>query len=84
MSTVKYPESGAAIRLARSKTEPRVSQERLAEAVGITRRHMIRLENGEHRPSPDVRDRIAAELGVDPSILPAEEERAGAPFRDAA
>jgi len=31
--------------------EPKISQERLAEIVGTSRRHMIRLENGENRPA---------------------------------
>lgn len=68
---MKYPESRDAYRRARRKANPRISQERLALAVGITRRHMIRIENGEHRPLPDLRDRIAAVLGADPLTLPA-------------
>ena len=83
MANIRYPESGSALRAARRSRLPSISQERLAEAVGITRRHMIRLENGEHRPSGDLRDKIAVELGVDPSALPAEEGHAD-PFRDAA
>lgn len=83
MSTaVKYPEVREAYRSAREATRPRVSQENLAVAVGITRRHMIRIENGEHRPSPELRDRIAAALDVDASALPAVELLD--PFRDAA
>lgn len=84
MSTVKYPESGAAIKSARSQARPFVSQERLADALGITRRHMIRLENGEHRPSVDIRDKIANVLGVDPETLSTEVAEDIAPFRDAA
>lgn len=78
---VKYPESRDAYRKARTRANPRISQERLALAVGITRRHMIRIENGEHRPSPDLRDRIADVLGVDPETLPTAE--AMPPFREA-
>lgn len=70
---VKYPESRNAYRKARSKANPRISQENLALAVGITRRHMIRIENGEHRPYPELRNRIAQVLGCDPSTLPAVE-----------
>jgi len=70
---VKYPDSRSAYRTARKQADPRISQERLALAVGITRRHMIRIENGEHRPSPDLRNRIAAVLGADPATLPAAE-----------
>lgn len=67
----KYPESGAALKRAR---KGKISQERLAERVGTTRRHMIRLENGENRPSVRLRDRIADELGVPRDTLPAAEE----------
>jgi transcriptional regulator with XRE-family HTH domain len=82
MSAVKYPEVRSAYRSARQATEPRISQEHLAELVGVTRRHMIRIENGDHRPAPALRDRIAAELGVDPSTLPAVEDIR--PFRSEA
>lgn len=67
----RYPESGAALKRAR---KGKISQERLAERVGTTRRHMIRLENGENRPSVDLRDRIADELGVPRETLIAAEE----------
>lgn len=70
---MKYPESRDAYRKARRQANPRISQENLALAVGITRRHMIRIENGEHRPLPELRDRIAEVLGADPSTLPAVE-----------
>lgn len=82
MDTVKYPEVRAAYRSARKSTDPRISQENLAELVGVTRRHMIRIENGDHRPTPALRDRIAIALAVDPSTLPAVEDVH--PFRTAA
>lgn len=81
MTIAKYPESRNAYRKARKQAEPRISQERLALAVGITRRHMIRIENGEHRPSPELRDRIADVLGANPVTLPAVE--AMPPFQEA-
>src|SRR3990167_3145406 len=74
MATVRYPESGGAYRRARRAARVNgapISQERLAGAVGIGRRHVIRIENGENRPLPGLRDRIADTLGVDPSTLPA-------------
>jgi transcriptional regulator with XRE-family HTH domain len=82
MSIIKYPEVREAYRTARNATEPRISQEHLAELVGVTRRHMIRIENGDHRPTPALRDRIALELAVDPSTLPAVEDVQ--PFRSEA
>jgi len=74
MASARYPESGGAYRSARLSVvveERHVSQERLAEAVGTDRRHVIRIENGENRPRADLRDRIASYLGVDPTTLPA-------------
>lgn len=53
--------NGAVIRRLRKRTG--ISQERLAAQVGTTRRHMIRLENGEHLPSTVLRDRIADVIG---------------------
>lgn len=69
---VKYPEVRVAYRGARSKA--RVSQEWLADQVGISRRHMIRIENGQHRPNPELRDKIAEALNASPDALPAVEQ----------
>lgn len=74
MPDVRYPESGAAYKAARLNAATdgrRVSQERLAEAVGVDPRHYKRIERGENRPRADLRDRIATYLGVDPASLPA-------------
>ncbi|HXJ62765.1 MAG TPA: helix-turn-helix transcriptional regulator [Actinomycetota bacterium] len=59
----KWADNGKA--MARARRRAGVSQENLAAQVGITRRHMIRLENGEHLPSGELRDRIAGAVGVD-------------------
>jgi transcriptional regulator with XRE-family HTH domain len=56
-----FADNGARIRSARKRAHK--SQERLAAEVGTTRRHMIRLENGEHLPSGGLRDRIAGATG---------------------
>lgn len=53
----KYADNGSRIRRARKRTGQ--SQENFALAIGITRRHMIRLENGEHLPSKALVARIA-------------------------
>ena len=74
MAIVRYPESGGAYRRARRVARvngERVTQRALAAAVGIGRRFVIRVENGENRPSPALRDRIADFLGADPNTLPA-------------
>lgn len=41
----------------------RLSQENFAPEIGTTRRHLIRLENGEHRPSGELLGRIAERTG---------------------
>lgn len=48
-----------------------MTQERLAEAVGTDRTYINKIECGHHRPGPDLRNRIADALRVDPSTLPA-------------
>ena len=57
----KFAVVGARIREARLRRG--FSQERFAPVIGITRRHLIRLENGEHHPSAELRDRIAEHTG---------------------
>jgi hypothetical protein len=69
----RFAESGAAYRAARHPdpdSPPILSQAKLAEAVGTTRRHIIKIENGEHRPGRPLRNRIADVLGVERSTLP--------------
>ena len=72
---MKYPESGGAYRRARYRVRlsdgKRMTQERLAAAVGIDRTYINKIERGKHRPGPDLRDRIADALRVDPTTLPA-------------
>ena len=51
-----------------------ISQERLAAQVDTTRRHMIRLENGEHLPSGVLRDKIADAIGADRSAIQSADE----------
>ena len=68
-----YAESGKAYRAARHPDPDdvaKMSQKALAAAVGKNRRHIIRIENGENRPMPRLRNRIADVLGVERSTLP--------------
>lgn len=77
MAEVKYPESGNAYRAARDGARvggSRVTQERLAEAVGVNPRTIKRIERGDNRPWPKLRDEIASYLGVDPATLPSASE----------
>lgn len=67
VSERRWAENGKEIgRLRRRKG---ISQEKFAYQVGVTRRHMIRLENGEHLPSGELRDRICEALTVDRSEI---------------
>ena len=65
------------INIKRSRKERKLTQEQLAEAVGISTRHLSDIERSDAFPSPEVIEQIAAELGV-PSytlFLPSEENR---------
>lgn len=72
----KYPESGEAYKSARHARG--ITQEALSVISGVSRREVIRIERGEHRPFPRTRDLIANALGADPASLPAVGE---APFQ---
>lgn len=56
-----WAEQGRKLRSARNLT--RLSQENFAPEIGTTRRHLIRLEGGEHRPSSALLGRIAEKTG---------------------
>lgn len=53
-----------------------ISQEDFAPLVGTVRRNLIRLENGEHLPSGELRDRIVAETGTEEKIVAEDDEDA--------
>jgi transcriptional regulator with XRE-family HTH domain len=46
-----------------------LSQEGLAAKIGTSRRHMIRLEHGEHRPGRPMLARIAEATGREPQSI---------------
>jgi transcriptional regulator with XRE-family HTH domain len=64
-----FAKNGRIIRRFREQLEPKVSQERFADIVKTSRRHMIRLEQGYHLPSRDLRDRIAEAVGTTPEAI---------------
>lgn len=64
-----FAKNGRIIRRFREQLEPHVSQERFADLVGTSRRHMIRLEQGYHLPGGDLRDRIAEAVGTTPEAI---------------
>src|SRR5688500_16568905 len=58
---------GQRIRWARERKG--ISQEGLAEKIGTSRRHMIRIEKGQHVPRPALLARIAEETGQPIALL---------------
>jgi transcriptional regulator with XRE-family HTH domain len=60
VSPVKHPNrhSGIGSRIRRLRLRTGLSQEKFAPLVGVTRRHLIRLEKGENRPGRDLAERI--------------------------
>lgn len=46
-----------------------LTQERLAQLVGVSQCHISRIERGLRRPSPDLKLRLAQVLGVDEEIF---------------
>lgn len=65
-----------AARIRRARREAPMSHDRLAELVGTSRQHLIKLEKGKHRPRPFMLEAIAAATGresdwfVDPDLDP--------------
>lgn len=57
---VKHP---MGLRLRQARTDADLSLDRLGEIVGTGRRHLIKLEQGEHRPRPALLARIAEATG---------------------
>lgn len=46
-----------------------ISQERLAERIGTSRRHMIRIEKNVHAPGPVYRQKLAEALDQKPELF---------------
>lgn len=69
----RFRENGRKIRVARRTTG--LSQENFATRIGTGRRHMIKLENGEHRPSGVLRDRIVEVTGTEEQIESSDDDK---------
>ncbi len=69
----RFRENGRRIRAARRLTG--LSQENFAPLIGTGRRHMIKLENGEHRPSGELRDRIVEVTGTKEQIESSDDDK---------
>jgi transcriptional regulator with XRE-family HTH domain len=74
----RFRENGRKIRRARHLIPGRdgrpISQDDFAVKIGTGRRHMIKLENGEHRPSGPLRDRIVEVSGTTEQIESSDDE----------
>lgn len=62
MATAEKKTLGQKIRDARAKSGR--SQEHFAPLIGTSRRHLIRIEKGQHRPRPEMLARISEATGV--------------------
>lgn len=69
----RFRDNGRKIRHARQLTG--LSQENFAPLIGTGRRHMIKLENGEHRPSGELRDRIVEVTGTKEQIESSDDDK---------
>jgi XRE family transcriptional regulator, regulator of sulfur utilization len=63
----RWIEIGSRIREVRNQAG--LSQKALAVKVGTSRRHIIRLERGDHRPTRSMLTRIAKATGQEPSAI---------------
>lgn len=55
---------------AKLRKERGMSQQDLANAVGLSRPYITQVENGTRTPTPDTAARLAAALGLEPAIVP--------------
>jgi transcriptional regulator with XRE-family HTH domain len=64
-----YKEIGKLILRYRMATKPRMSQQRLADAIGLSRASIVNIERGRHRIQIHVLYDIAIALSIDPHAL---------------
>ncbi len=73
-----YREIGRKIRDARERATPKLSQEKLAKHLGMSRASVVNIEAGRQHPPLHVLWQIAEILGIDPSLLiPRRDELSG-------
>lgn len=73
-----YREIGRKIREARERVTPKLSQDKLAKRLGMSRASMVNIEAGRQHPPLHVLWQIAEILGVDPFLLiPRRDELSG-------
>jgi transcriptional regulator with XRE-family HTH domain len=61
--TVSRPWAGIGVRIREARVAAGFSQEAFAAEIGTSRRHIMRLERGDHRPGRPMLTRIAAVTG---------------------
>jgi ribosome-binding protein aMBF1 (putative translation factor) len=64
---------GPALRARR--TGAGLSQDRLAKLAGISMSYVSLIERGRHRPAPEIVERLASALGIDPADLTRDENQ---------
>lgn len=72
-----------AARIKRARKDVSLSHDRLAEVVGTSRQHLIKLEKGKHRPRPSMLEAIAGATGRDSDWF-VDPDQDPSPFPDAA
>jgi len=74
-----YREIGRKIRDARQHTTPKISQDKLAKRLGMSRASIVNIEAGRQHPPLHLLWQIAEILGTDPALLiPRRDEISGA------
>lgn len=63
MSHIVNPGATLGQLIRRARKDAGLSHDKLAEKIGSTRSHLIKLEKGQHRPKPEMLARIAAGTG---------------------
>lgn len=59
-----------------------LSQEKLADTAGTSRRHVMRLERGDHRPTQAMVKRLASATGKDESFFADSDDEEADPVGD--
>jgi transcriptional regulator with XRE-family HTH domain len=73
-----YREIGRKIRDARERTTPKISQDKLAKRLGMSRASIVNIEAGRQHPPLHLLWQIAEILGTDPVLLiPRRDELSG-------
>src|SRR5689334_215772 len=75
------PKTLIATKIKQARVESQLSHDRLGERVGVLRQHLIKLEQGKHRPGAPLLARIADATGRDPDWFLEDGGAVSVPFR---